>query len=152
MFCYKCGKLHNDDVNFCGFCGASLRDYKKEAPINLENYNSYDDFEQKGYNREINIIKDKKELSVLGIFSLIFGISAFLLFIYFAGFNIPDDIYNDLVFILPTFSLISLILSIIDIYNDNNFDIVIFSFYINFSTFIFIVMYLCYVYLIRFLI
>ena len=93
MFCYKCGKLHNDDVNFCGFCGASLRDYKKEAPINLENYNSYDDFEQKGYNKEINIIKDKKELSVLGIFSLIFGISEGLFFIYLGGVYMPGVIY-----------------------------------------------------------
>ncbi len=152
MFCYKCGRLNDDNVNFCGFCGASLIDYKKEAPMNPESCGGHNAFEEKRYNEEINTVNDKKELSILSIFSLIFGISSLLLFIYFAGFNIPDDIYNDLVFILPSFSLISLILSIIDIYNDNNFDMVIFSFYINFSTFLFIVVYLCYVYLIRFLI
>ncbi len=152
MFCYKCGRLNDDNVNFCGFCGASLIDYKKEAPMNPESCGGHNAFEEKGYNEEINTINDKKELSILSIFSLIFGISSLLLFIYFSSFNINYYIYKDLFFFFTCVCFFIIFLIIIDIYNDNNFDMVIFSFYINFSTFLFIVVYLCYVYLIRFLI
>ncbi len=170
MYCYKCGKLHKDNVNFCSFCGVSLKNYKIGLSENdgnyknddnydnrvnysdCENYQNQDVFANQRSDYNVNIIKNKKDFSVLGIVSLIFGLLTLLLFIYFIGFDVYEELYDRFIFTLPVFSLFSLVLSIIDIYKDNNFDRVIFSFYINFATFIFIVMYFGYVYLIEFFI
>jgi len=147
MFCFKCGNYQPDNVNFCAFCGASLKNGFHEKNIQ----NNVNILQKPIIEENKSFFKSNKNFSLLGGFSFILAIISVFNILLLISINSSYIFYNSIVIIFPIIVIISLILNIVSIYKVRNFNLIIIAFYLNFIAFIFMLMYFAYTFLIKFL-
>ncbi len=150
MICYKCGKLQPENVNYCSFCGSSLKSDNLSQNINDVTHNVEISNSLKT-NNDVLIRQATDSNSIIGIFSFVLGIinlAFVIIYCFFDSFLLYGNINLNLNFIVPAFSVINVALSIVSIYSDKNYERFVFSFYMNFAIFVLVMVNLFYMFFI----